>query len=89
MNLRPLASFKVNSLGLVIVELRYSSIKAAEAKDYVPAHKFTQPGITVIGSGTSSLFVVEGVVFGSSYTGAPDTAVEQRAAKIILENIQL
>jgi hypothetical protein len=52
------------------------SISAAEAKDYLPAHKFTQPGLTLIGSGVS-------------YTGAAETAVEQIVAKIILENIQL
>jgi hypothetical protein len=63
--------------------LSYSSIRAAEAKDYLPAHKFTQPGITLIGSGKSTL------LSGPGYTGAPETAVEQRAAKTILENIQL
>lgn len=78
LNLILLVSSKVNSLGVSIVDLSYSSIRAAEAKDYLPAHRFTQPGITLIGSGATS-----------SYTGEPETAVEQRAAKIILENIQL
>ena len=50
------------------------SRRAAEAKDYLPANKFIQPGITVILS-------------SSSLPGVPETAVEQRAAKIIFENI--
>lgn len=48
------------------------------AKDYLPTNKFTQPGITVSGSK---------VFYLSSYTGMLYTEVEQRAAKIIFENI--
>ena len=55
------------------------SRRAAEAKDYLPANKFIQPGITVIG--------ICSVWFG--VPGEPETAVEQRAAKIIFENIWL
>lgn len=70
----------------------FSSIRAAEAKDYEPAHKSTQPGVTVYGLGLVSVTSATGATGATgatvgSYTASAETAVEQRAAKIILENI--
>jgi len=71
-----------NTFGLSIVDYSVASIRAAEAKDYLPAHKFTQPAITGIALGSEDTCWLS-----SGVAGEAETAVEQRAAKIIFENI--